>query len=170
MDESLIHRYAKNKVRRWIKDAIDAFDAHPEEDQFSVREEWPICIDKDGEFWGMGAADYMRAMTLPNGHRDIEDISSHEKCLANGLLPRVRFDLALFRNDEFCYAIEVVYKNSIDAEKLNRLRSIRNAHPFAISTVDANWVLNHIRNPLAIIGDSLCDTLVNRAFHHVRLK
>lgn len=150
--ESYMHRFAKQTLAGWLRDACFASDSvkigpfswrvNRPGPSFGVWEEYPVCADRMGlsVVWDEYPlrADGCCFNTAPPTRDDLIDLYAP---------PAVIFDVAIQHKGQIIYAIEVVHKNDLSDEKLSRIRDLRDGQMLHVYKVPARWILSQVDVP-----------------------
>lgn len=154
-----MHKAAKSVVAGWLRDAAKnkgpdgqasfrnilwepANDAH-----LGVYEEYPVVRYREDHqrrvdeiYVGKSSIGY----TGQWRHRGYMVPPTYEKCVELGMIPSVIFDILVTGNWETYFAVEIIHKNPISHEKIEKLKKIN----IPVISFSASWVLAQIGKPV----------------------
>lgn len=150
--ESHAHRFAKELLADWLR-TLSATrsrrgpetSAWPDFGEGRVFVEYPLTADGSG----------LDMLWDENGHAFGGAVPTYDDLCGNGTPPVCIFDIVTTHKGNISAAIEIVHKNSLTQQKLQRLAELQDLCPrggFEVWTVPAHWVLGQIGVPAAFAG------------------
>lgn len=146
MAESMKHLYAKNRLSNWLRGCVcssergEACGCRPNRGapEYGVFTEYPICLDKNGEFYPGSLYCWDEA--------GYDTVPSYQKCVDDGLLPVMVCDIVVIHKGIVGAVFEIVCKNCPSEDKTQFFFRMADESSTEIFTVDAGWILKQPRN------------------------